>query len=416
MINMNPPEELSREAVRERFAWARRNGFATWLWPDIDPKDQRQAAEAVVQATCLILAGEKRVTLGCDDAKKVGLEGYLSGMGPLLGYWIETGRLTALPEVASLLRLHLFHNRRRMFRLEAVARSVAEKLSAAGIEPVFFKGMHTAFIYFPEPGVRPLSDIDIYIPPEKMLEAEQILSTLGYEREMCLRDPYMCDWTLPSVRREPRTLTYVHCDDPWNLDVQASLNRLLPTGEKVLLDPLLPTTSRHTWRLSASAQVLSQPFLTLHLAAHVSHALQSATLLRLVELVLIVRADSQNGHLNWDEFLSAATNIGGRFIYLALFFCEELAPGTIPQHVLAACRDNAPAKLCAVIEALPLAAIQPLGRHSLRERFMWARGWRGVKNQLACELALDGQGRSAGRMLYSYGTKLLALSRRRLTA
>ncbi len=416
MIDMNPPEELSREAVRERFAWARRNGFATWLWPDINPKDQRKAAEAVVQATCSMLAGEQRVLLGCDDAKLVGLEGYLSGMGPLLGYWIETGNLTSAPDVANELRLQLAHNRQRMAHLAAVSQSVANQLFRAGIEPVFFKGMHTAFIYFPEPGVRPLSDIDIYIPPEKMLEAEQILSTLGYEREMCLRDPYMCDWTLPSVRREPRTLTYVHCDDPWSLDVQASLNRRLPTGEKVLLDLLLPISDRRPWPLSASAQILSQPFLTLHLAAHVSQVLQSASLLRLVELVLIIRADSRNGLLDWNAFLAGAAALGGRFIYPALFFCEKLAPGTIPQHVLISCRDNTPAKVRAVIEALPLAAIQPLGRHSLRERFMWARGWRGVKNQLICEFAFDGQGRSPGRMLYSYGTKFLALSRRRLTA
>jgi hypothetical protein len=416
MIDMNTSDELSREAVRERFAWARRNGFATWLWPDINPKDQREAAEAVVQVTRLVLAGEKRVTLGCNDAKMVGLEGYLSGMGPLLGYWIETGILIAAPEVTSVLRLHLFHNRQRMAHLAAVSQSVANQLFRAGIEPVFFKGMHTAFIYFPEPGVRPLSDIDIYIPPEKMPLAEHVLGTLGYEREMCLRDPYMCNWTLPSVRREPRTLTYVHCNDPWNLDVQASLNRRLHTGEKVSLDLLLPMSDRRPWPLSASAQILSQPFLTLHLAAHVSQLLLNASLLRLVELVQIIRADCCNGLLDWKAFLTGAATLGGRFIYPALFFCEKLAPGTIPQHVLAACRDNTPAKVRAVIEALPLAAIQPLGRISLRERFMWARGWRGVKNQLICELALDGQGHSPGRMLYNYGTKFLALSRRRLTA
>jgi Uncharacterised nucleotidyltransferase len=416
MLDMNTSNELSREAVRERFAWARRNGFATWLWPDINPKDQRGAAEAVVQATCLILSGEKDVALECNDARMVGLEGYLSGMGPLLGYWIETGRLTAAQDVAHEMRLQLAHNRKRMTHLAAVSQSVANQLFMAGIEPLFFKGMHTAFIYFPEPGVRPLSDIDIYIPPEKMPEAEYILSTLGYEREMCFRDPYMCDWTLPSVRREPRTLTYVHCDDPWNLDVQASLNRRLPTGEMVLLDRLLPMTDRRPWPLSASAQILSQPFLTLHLAAHVSQVLQSASLLRLVELVLIIRADSLSGLLDWNAFLAGAVTLGGRFIYPALFFCEKLAPGTIPQHVLAACRDNTPAKVRAVIEALPLAAIQPLGRHSLRERFMWARGWRGVRDQLICELILDGQGLSPGRTLYNYGTKLLALSRRRLTA
>ena len=412
---MNMPCELSREEVQQRFAWARRNGFATWLWPDVTPGQLREASEAALQATRSILAGEREVTLECSDAKLVGLEGYLSGMGPLLGFWIETGMLSAAPEVDSLLRTHLFHNRKRMAHLASIAQSIAKSLSGAAIKPVFFKGMHTAFTYFPEPGVRPSSDIDIYIPPEKMAEAEEIFRGLGYERQMAWREPYMCDWTLASVRREPRTLTYVHSDDPWNLDVQASLNRRLPTGEMVLLDQFLATAARQDWSLSSLAQTLSQPFLTLHLAAHVSQVLQSASLLRLVELVLVIRTDSDTGLLNWDEFLAKATSLGSEFVYPALYFCEKLAPGTIPQSVLASCRNGASRKLRAVIETLPLASIQPLGRHSFKERFMWASNWRGVRDQLFCELMFDGQGRSPSQILYSYGTKLFALSRRRLT-
>jgi hypothetical protein len=210
---------------------------------------------------------------------------------------------------------------------------------------------------------------------------------------------------------------YVHRDDPWSLDVQGSLNRRLLTGVQVELDKLYRPADTIRWPLSDKASALPQPLLTLHLAAHISQILLSATLLRVTELVLVIRADEASGQLRWQDFLRGAKAIGGaRFVYPALIFCEQLAPGTVPAAVLAACAADAPENLRDVMARLSIDTAQPLGRYSVGERFMWAGNWAERVKQVAGELAMDGRRQPLGRTFYSIGTKLWALRHGRYTA
>ncbi|HEY4076030.1 MAG TPA: nucleotidyltransferase family protein [Rhizomicrobium sp.] len=408
------PAELSLEEVRERFSWARRNGFSTWLWPDITVDDWRTVMVHIFHATRDVLAGKLHRIPDC-NAHALGLAGYTSGMGPLLGYWIETGAVQAEEPAEHILRLHLHHNRARNQTLASHARSVVERLTSMGIPIVLFKGMHTAFAYFPAPDARPMSDIDIYIAPAHTPAAERTLAEMGFEPNRQFRGPHGYDWKYPNIRRLPVTLLHIHRDDPWGLDVQSSLNRHLATGSVVMLDRLLGACSRD-WSLSPAASVPAQPLLALHLAAHISETFHNVTLLRLCELILVLRQDCASGDLRWDDFLEGARTIGGgHFVYPALHLCEQLAPGTIPAEVLRACRAGAPVQLLSLLASHSPATVQPLGRHSLRERFMWVDSLRGVAGQVRTELGLDGR-KSFGRALYDGGTKLWALGRRRLTA
>jgi hypothetical protein len=408
------PAELSPEEVRERFAWARRNGFSTWLWPDVAVDDWRLAMTRIFHTTRDVLAGKAPRIADC-DAHALGLAGYTSGMGPLLGYWIETGNVEAGPEAETILGLHLHHNRARNQMLASHGRSVVEQLTAAGVPVVLFKGMHTAFVYFPDPGTRPMSDIDIYIPPAHMPAAEAILTEMGFRPNLQFRGPHGYDWKYPQIRQMPVTLMHVHQGDPWGLDVQGSLNRRLATRSVVMLDRLSDMCNS-SWSLSSAASVQAQPLLALHLAAHISESFHNVTLLRLCEFAMVLRRDCASGDLRWDDFLAGARRIGGgHFVYPALYLCEQLAPGMIPTQVLATCRASAPAQLLRLLASHSPATVQPLGRHSLRERLMWVDSLRGIVGQVRTELALDGR-KSLGRALYDGGTKLWALRRRRLTA
>jgi hypothetical protein len=412
-----PAGDLTPERARARFAAARRNGFPAWLWPDIGVAEWRAAVEEIADVTRRILAGESNLMLVCNDARTVSVAGYTSGMGPLLGFWIERGVLSAAPAAEEILRLHLSHNRQRMSRLSEIACALVEKLAEAGIAPLILKGMHTAFRYFPEPGVRPLCDIDVCVPVESMPAAEQILAGLGYSRTPRTRAPYACDWTIPLLRREPRTLTYVHQDDPWSIDVQGTLDRYFLTGAQIRLDRLLSWDECGAWAPCRSGRVMQQPLLVLYLAVHISQILLNATLLRLTELALVIRRDKAAGTLDWPAFLDGAAAIGGaRFVFPALVLCEQLVPGTIPADVLAAATADAPKNLRCVMARLTVADAQPLDRHSLSERFMWAANWRECLRQIVGELAFDGRGRPLEQTLYSTGTKLWALRRRRYSA
>lgn len=406
------PEELTAQQVRARFVAARRNGFSAWLWPDIAVAAWQTAVEDIAEVTRRILAGETSLVLRGSDAQTLGVAAYTSGMGPLLGYWIENGILTADAGIADLFEHHLLHNRRRMSRLFRVAREAIERLTDAGISPMILKGMHTAFCYFPEPGARPLSDIDIYVPMETMSRAERVLSALGYQRVQRTLIPYACDWIKSSLPQRPRTLTFVHEDDPWSLDVLGALDKELSTGARIALANLLPCAEPADWY--PRAYVMRQPLLALYLATHISQTLLNATVLRVFELGLVIRRDGADGRLDWTEFLRGASAIGGaRFVYPALVFVEQLAPGSIPGEVMAAAVEDAPKNLRTVLERLTVASAQPLHRHSVRERFMWARTGRERLTQFTGELFIDGHGRPIGQSLYRIGTKLWALGRGR---
>lgn len=143
--------ELSAEMVEERFRWARRRGYASWLWPDVPVENWRSAARVITDVVRKVLAGETDVVLACDDPQAASLVAYTSGIGPLLGCWIESGLVRTSQELADVFRLHLAHNRERMTSLSCIAREAVSKLTQAGIRPLVVKGMHTAFVISPNP-------------------------------------------------------------------------------------------------------------------------------------------------------------------------------------------------------------------------------------------------------------------------
>ena len=405
-------KNASAGSVQERFARARRDGYAAWLWPDIPVENWRSAVDAIAGVVRSVLAGDKDAFLPFGDANAMGVAGYTSGMGPLLGLWMETGTVGAETGIAELFRIHLSHNRLRMERLSRVTREVTGKLNEAGISAVILKGMHTAFRYFPEPAARPLSDIDIFIPLESMDEAERIFSTLGYRRVLRMRSPYACDWIPPAQPRSPRTLTFVHEDDPWSIDVLGTLDKRLATGQRVNLANLLPCTESAD--LFPGAHVMRQPLLALYLAAHMSQSLLNVTVLRVLELALVIRHDTAEGTFDWNEFLRGASLVGGaRFVYPALVFAKQIAPEAVPREVMAHAATDAPKNLRHVVERLTIASAQPLRRHSVSERFMWAGTGREGLRQIASEFFVDGQGRPFSEALYRIGSKLWALGRGR---
>jgi hypothetical protein len=405
---------LPGDESRERFARARRSGYPAWLWPDVPVDKWRSAVDSIATVARGVLMGECKPVLLCTDLNAMAVAAYTSGMGPLLGYWLENDTVSAESEVAELFRLHLSHNRRRMDRLSGVAREIVGKLSQANISPLILKGMHTAFRYFPKPGTRPLSDIDMYVPMESMEPAERIFAEAGFRRAPRMRSPYACDWIMPSVPQSPRTLTFVHEDDPWSLDVLGSLDKQLSTGARIRFAKLLPCSEPADGLPSSRACVMRQPLLALYLAAHISQTLLNVTVLRLFELALIIRRDSAEGKLDWRGFLQGASAMGGaRFVYPALVFAAQLAPDTIPDDVMAAAAADAPKHLRNVIGRLTVSSAQPLDRHSVNERFMWAASGREGAKQIAGELFIDRRGRPFGQALYSIGTKLWALGRGR---
>lgn len=160
---MDVDYELTSEQVRSRFRWALQQGNPQWLWPQITQAGWQLALEEIEQTLRRVLAG-KTGQLGLKAGPlEIGIAAYTSGMGPLLGYWAGAAKVSADEPIHKIIRSHFTHNHDRMNDLARHASRLVGELTAAGVGVTLLKGMHTAFSFFPTPGSRPLSDIDLRI-------------------------------------------------------------------------------------------------------------------------------------------------------------------------------------------------------------------------------------------------------------
>lgn len=156
---------------------------------------------------------------------------------------------------------------------------ISEALRDCGIAAVFLKGMHLAFFVYPDPGLRPMADVDILIPRDALPEVEARLLTMGYalpsfspEREGTLRDLHgippgvdLLDWFRSSYKH----LGFGHASRIEKLEVHWSLGRRE--------DPLDGLTERFLSRARTVCTggrrlcLLRPEDLLLHLAVHESH-------------------------------------------------------------------------------------------------------------------------------------------------
>jgi hypothetical protein len=349
------------------------------------------------------------------SADAVGVAGYTSGMGPLLGYWRETGGLDCSPPVASILDLHLRHNRERMATMARHGAHLSDALSTAGVPHTALKGMDTAYRYFPEPGARPLSDIDLLIAPADEMRAGAVLEAGGFEAGLARTNPPERSWRMAGSPTEPRTLCFVHRDDPWTIDLHTSLNRRYAAATPVIrLDEAAKAIQSAPHPLWPGARCLPQPLHLLHLAVHAGCGLENLTMLRLVELALVIRRDF-NDEASWDALLESAAR-GGALgpIYPALKLCGDLVPGIVPVEVIHISREAAPLNVRRVVEPLTPAHAQRVLRCSLAERFMWSPSSGTRARQVVQELFPPGS--SSPRVLLAiYRTRMWRLARRTLT-
>lgn len=382
--------EIPSEEVRRRFVWARRQGKPAWLWPETPAAAWRLALEQIGAATAAVLAGEPSARLE-GEPQSIGLAGYTSGLGPLLGLWLEQGRLQADGPIQTVLARHLAHNRVRASRMTAAAVELVGRLADDGVPALILKGAHTGPAYFPELGARPASDIDLLVAADDAAAAEAAMVRGGFVLK--LRSRWESSWVAPAAASEPRSLTYVHAADPWSIDLhnalKISVGAGMPTAD---LDRATPTAGAARWTVDPRARVLDQPLLLLHLAAHAGAGWQNLTLLRQVELVLVIRQDLAAGRLSWEGFLEAGARTGALgYAYPALRMAGALAPGAVPDAVLDRCAACAPGAVRRALDRLTPASAQRIDRASVGEHFMWVQDWRGGLRLLLSDLILAGR-------------------------
>lgn len=411
-----PESEPSREEIEGRFRWARQQGHPGYLWPAVPIHAWRACLHEIERATARVLGGAAPVRIdppGDTDADALGIAAFTSGMGPLLGHWLERGRLGASPAVEAVLGRHLEHGRRRWSRMEATLERTLALLAAADAPVLVIKGADTAVRYFPEPGTRPAMDLDLVVPPGAWSRACDALEAAGCRGRLRQRSPRRQEWLPPEAPRFLRSLSLTHADNPYGIDLHDSLERDFNGVRRVRFG--VPWSDGVESPGHGGVRGLPQPLLLALLAAHASEELHNLTMLRLVELVLVIRADEAAGRLDWDAFMDLLEERRAtRFVYPALALAERLSPRTVPGPVLAGLEEAASPRLRRVLSRLRPSTAQRLDRLSLDERFMWAETPLDHVRRAADTLWPGSAGGSLRRLGRIYAERLYRLLRGRV--
>lgn len=397
------PIELCEGEFDRRRQEAKQSGNPAWIWPEVPLVSWTEATDEIAKATATVLSGD--IAHLCDfEPRTFSLACYTSGMGPLLGCWLEADALTAPLAIGAILNAHLEHARGRAKRAAVLSKSVVALLAKEGVRPIILKGGHTAFAYFPDPATRPASDLDLLVPAMDAAQAESALALAGLA---CLsRTKRDSTWAILNERREPRSVWLAHAEDPWSVDLHNSLDFSAAAGAQLVrLDRADPFMTAIDWPPDERAKALSQPLQLLHLAVHASGGFHNLTLLRMVELILVIQRDEEGGRLSWKSFLEMGERTGGLgAAYPALQMSETMLPGIIPEEVLHRCNQAAPKRVRAIVEKLDPAHAQRIERTSITEHFMWVSGMSGWARQLGSDLI---PARSVGSIYQARAYRLL---------
>lgn len=103
------------------------------------------------------------------------------GVGPLLYVHLRAAGVQLAPEVKQQLQgLYLRHRRANQVRTRMLV-EILEVYRAAGIQALVLKGSALAHLLYPEPGLRPMGDIDLLVSRGEVHQAQRLLAELGFD-------------------------------------------------------------------------------------------------------------------------------------------------------------------------------------------------------------------------------------------
>jgi hypothetical protein len=368
---VSEPAEIDR-----RLAAFRRTGDPSEMWPGLSERARAAAAAELARVASLVLSGGagERVDPGdAHAAYALQVASHTTGVGPLFGAWAERG-VVVLPVTArAFFAAQIAHSRRRAARMERELLPALDALTAGNVRPVVLKGFHTARAYFGEPGERRMADVDLWVPPDRVTDAEEALASAGFVARGPALRPYRREWAGPRVDGAIRSLEYSHELNPWVIELHGTLDRRFQRGAVARFDA--ERAAVEAWSVAGHELLVQrQPLLLLTLACHCSQELAGSRLLRLIEMVNIIRTDTAAGRLDWEEALAMMRRTGvSRFTYPAFALVEQLAPGCVHSRALELARRESTWAARHTVARLSTAG-GSLDQRGVLRQWMWTRG------------------------------------------
>lgn len=208
---------------------------------------------------------------------------------------------------------------------EREIRQLVEVLTAAGVEVILLKGADVRYRLYEDPATRVMGDVDVLLAPEQMTRACSALERQGYRLHAWDLDPQpgfnaRFDYDLSY---QPPSGAVPFVDLHWEIRQVGTLYRL-PYGP-------LRARAQVLELKGLTALVLSPEHLVIHLGLHTFDELETAGLMKFVDLH---RALTRLP-LNWERFMAEAAAFGVQGpLHLLFRELERLYPGVVPQAVL----------------------------------------------------------------------------------
>jgi hypothetical protein len=234
-------------------------------------------------------------------------------------------------DVAAGLREQYRQNALRNALLFRQASSIVSAFAGAGIPTLLLKGLHLALAVYPEPVLRSMADLDLMVPRSQLVDAEQVLLGMGYGTRPRADASFSAAHFhhLERLVRDGAEVVELHHaielpTSPFRIDVSA-----------------LWDAARHVQVGGATARVLSDEHLVIHLCIHLAwhHAFGRAGLKALLDLTTL--ANARAATLDWPLVVHTAHEWRAEaFVRCALVMARDLLGAAIPDGSLGSMRHD----------------------------------------------------------------------------
>lgn len=110
------------------------------------------------------------------------------GLSPLLYTHLQAANVTLPPDIKRQLQgLYLRHRHANQVRTQVLS-EILVAYQQAGIQTLLLKGAALAYLAYPQPGLRPMRDIDLLVEKSQVWEAQRLLADLGFSSPAADRD------------------------------------------------------------------------------------------------------------------------------------------------------------------------------------------------------------------------------------
>ena len=241
-------------------------------------------------------------------------------------------------------------SRERTRLMLAACTEIVAAFRQVGIEVMLLKGAALSALYYPDPLLRTLADLDLLIKPKDLAASQDImLNQLGYryysrsaEDEVYLRGERKQNiWAPDNVH--PVEIHFALREEYAGIGFELAEIMWQESGE------------RPYWQ-ETTARIPHLPSLLLHVCAHTS----SDWLIQRGRLMHIDDIGKLCAHMqpsDWQKLSQLVTPRTARFIYPALAFVGKYTPLAIPDSVIKSLREECPAALLTWLAQAELADV-----------------------------------------------------------